>query len=64
MDCKAPKREPSVNTARGKRPAAKGRVYIMDGEGAEGLTRGERKNDGNLLTILSHSSTTCSSLLS
>ncbi|XP_057452453.1 uncharacterized protein LOC130744281 [Lotus japonicus] len=35
--CKIPKTEPSVNTARGKRPAAKARVYPMDGEEAEGF---------------------------
>ncbi|XP_057443964.1 uncharacterized protein LOC130736135 [Lotus japonicus] len=35
--CRAPKTEPSVNTARGKRPAAKARVYTMDGEEAEGV---------------------------
>ncbi|XP_057457223.1 uncharacterized protein LOC130748096 isoform X1 [Lotus japonicus] len=57
--CRAPKTEPTVNTARGKRPAAKARVYTMDGERAEGFVRGERKNDGNLLTILSHSSIIC-----
>ncbi|XP_057416666.1 uncharacterized protein LOC130711179 isoform X2 [Lotus japonicus] len=45
-NCKTPKVEPFGNTIRGKRPAARGRVYMMDGEGAEELTRGERKNDG------------------
>ncbi|XP_057434422.1 uncharacterized protein LOC130727330 [Lotus japonicus] len=58
--CRAPKAEPTVNTARGKRSAAKARVYTMDGERAEGFVRGGRKNDGNLLTILSHSSIICS----
>ncbi|XP_057446039.1 uncharacterized protein LOC130738140 [Lotus japonicus] len=51
--CRAPKAEPSVNTASGKRPAAKVRVYTMDGEEADrvdGLIRGECEINGNLLT--------------
>ncbi|XP_057439716.1 replication protein A 70 kDa DNA-binding subunit C-like [Lotus japonicus] len=54
VDCRAPKVEPTVNTAMGKRPAARGRVYIMDGEevgGADGVIREKRRNDGNFLTI-------------
>ncbi|XP_057452609.1 uncharacterized protein LOC130744440 [Lotus japonicus] len=56
--CRAPKTEPTVNTARGKRPAAKARVYTMDGEeaeGVDGLIRGNCEIDGNLLTVLFNS---------
>ncbi|XP_057432388.1 uncharacterized protein LOC130725153 [Lotus japonicus] len=48
--CRAPKTEPSVNTTRGKRPAAKARVYTMDGEeaeGVDGLIRGNCEIDGS-----------------
>ncbi|XP_057444134.1 uncharacterized protein LOC130736310 [Lotus japonicus] len=57
VDCRAPKAEPTVNTAMGKRPAARGKVYIMDGEevgGADGVSREKRRNDGNFLTIPSN----------
>ncbi|XP_057443613.1 uncharacterized protein LOC130735721 [Lotus japonicus] len=51
VDCRAPKVEPTINAVKGKRSATRGRVYIMNGEGVEGLAGGERKNDGNLLNI-------------
>ncbi|XP_057439895.1 uncharacterized protein LOC130731637, partial [Lotus japonicus] len=60
-ECKAPKVEPAVNAVSGKRPVAKGRVYTMDGEeaeGADGLIRGECEIDGNLLTVLFDSGAT------
>ena len=34
-DCKAPKAEPVLNAAKGKRPAAQGRVYAITGTDAE-----------------------------
>ncbi|XP_057448352.1 zinc finger protein GIS2-like [Lotus japonicus] len=49
--CRTPKTEPSVHTARGKRSAAKARVYTMDdeeAEGVDGLIRGDCEIDGNL----------------
>ncbi|XP_057444129.1 uncharacterized protein LOC130736305 [Lotus japonicus] len=49
VDCRAPKVEPTINAVKGKRSATRGRVYLMNGEGAEGLAGGERKNEGNLL---------------
>ncbi|XP_057445504.1 uncharacterized protein LOC130737697 [Lotus japonicus] len=55
-DCNVTRVEPSVPTVRGRHPAARGGVYVSCGEGADGLVRGERTNDGNLLTIPSHSS--------
>ncbi|XP_057445862.1 uncharacterized protein LOC130738000 [Lotus japonicus] len=36
VDCRAHKVEPTINAVKGKRPAAGGRVYIMDCEGIEG----------------------------
>lgn len=34
-DCTAPKAEPSLNAAKGKRPAAQGRVFTITGSEAE-----------------------------
>ncbi|XP_057432476.1 uncharacterized protein LOC130725248 [Lotus japonicus] len=59
--CRTPKTELPVNTARGKRSATKARVYTMDGEEAEGvddLIIGDCEIDGNLLTVLFNSSAT------
>ncbi|XP_057445559.1 uncharacterized protein LOC130737734 [Lotus japonicus] len=42
VECKAPMAEPTVNIVKGKRTAAKGRVYVMDSEEADGA---ETKTD-------------------
>src|ERR1044072_4338359 len=60
-ECKEPKAEPVVNMAQGNRPAARARVYTMNGQEAataEGLIHGQGEVAGNLLSIVFDSGAT------
>lgn len=60
-DCKAPKREPTVNSARVDKPTARGRVFTMNGAEASNskdLIKGSCNIAGNLLTVLFDSGAT------
>ena len=54
-ECPEPRAEPAVNLARGNRPAARARVYTMNGQeaaGADRLIQGQGEVAGNLLSVV------------